>query len=73
MDYAWMREEGGTIHGRPWLVFRGRDGGLVRVRSVTQTGSKYMARSAAALQPRAERAYQMAVERVVSRLASAAD
>ena len=62
--YAWMREEGGTIHGNPFLVFPGRNGGLVFARSVTQTGTHYMARTARELQPFAMAAWGKAIERV---------
>ncbi len=69
--YAWMREEGGTIHGNPWLVFRGKNGGWVRVRSVTQTGTHFMKRTASELRPRADQVYTAAIERVLARLAAA--
>lgn len=62
--YAWMREEGGTITGNPWLVFQ-VGGRWVKVRSVTQSGSKYMERSAAQLEPRLDAIYGMAVERAL--------
>lgn len=65
--YAWQREEGGTITGNPWLVFQ-VNGNWVKVRSVTQTGSHYMQRSADALEPRIDRIYGMAVERVLAGL-----
>lgn len=62
--YAWMREEGGTITGNPWLVFQ-VNGRWVKVRSVTQSGSKYMERSAEQLEPRLDAIYGMAVERAL--------
>lgn len=62
--YAWMREEGGTIYGNPWLVFPGRHGGLVRVRQVTQSGTQYMRRTVAQLEPFAMVAWGKAIERV---------
>ncbi len=65
--YAWQREEGGTITGNPWLVFQVH-GQWVKVRSVTQTGSHYMQRSADALAPRLDRIYGMAVDRVLAGL-----
>lgn len=65
--YAWQREEGGTIEGNPWLVFQ-INGQWVKVRSVTQTGSHYMQRSADALEPRLDRIYGMAVDRVLAGL-----
>lgn len=65
--YAWMREEGGTITGNPWLVFQ-VNGNWVKVRSVTQTGSHYMQRSADAFEPRVDRIYGMAVDRVLGAL-----
>lgn len=62
--YAWMREEGGTIYGNPYLVFR-VDGRLVFARSVTQSGTKYMERSAAQLEPRLDAIYGAAVQRAL--------
>lgn len=62
--YAWMREEGGTIYGNPWLVFQ-VNGQWVKVRSVTQSGTQYMARSAQQLEPRLDAIYGMAVERAL--------
>ena len=61
--YAWMREVGGTITGNPWLVFQ-IGGRWVRTRSVTQTGTHYMARSARELEPFAMMAWGRAIERV---------
>ena len=66
--YARMREFGGTIVGRPWLVFRTKSGNWVKVRSVTQTGSRYMQRSLDALRPRAEAAFGAALQRIVARI-----
>lgn len=48
--YAWMREKGGTIVPKPEnptgsLWFMGDEGHLVRVKSVTQSGSFYMENS----------------------------
>lgn len=63
--YAWMREEGGTITGNPWLVFQ-VNGQWVKVRSVTQSGTQYMARSAETLEPRLDRIYGMALDRTMA-------
>ena len=62
--YAWMREEGGTIHGNPFLVFEW-NGRLIFARQVTQEGSHYMAKSAEQLEGRVEPIYGAAVERVL--------
>ncbi len=67
--YAAMREYGGTIYGNPWLVFPGRDGGLVFVRSVTQTGTRYMGRSLDALRPRARAAFAAGLQRAMAGVA----
>lgn len=63
--YARMRERGGTIVGRPWLVFQ-IDGRWVKVRSVTQKGSWYMRRTVDTLRPRFEAAMQAAVNRALA-------
>jgi hypothetical protein len=65
--YARMREYGGTIHGRPWLVFQ-INGRWVKVRSVTQSGSFYMRRTVDTLRPRFEQAMQAAVDRALARM-----
>lgn len=65
--YARIREVGGTIVGRPWLVFQ-VDGRWVKVRSVTQRGSFYLRRSRDALAPRVEAAGQAAMRRIAAAL-----
>jgi hypothetical protein len=65
--YAWMREEGGTITGNPWLVFQ-VDGRWVKVRSVTQSGSHYMAQSVAGLEGRVDAVYGAALDRALGAL-----
>lgn len=67
--YAWMREEGGTIRARnaKALAFM-YNGNLVMVKSVTQTGTKYMERSADTLETRLEGIYQLAVDRALGRI-----
>lgn len=62
--YAWMREEGGTIMGNPWLVFQLPNGRWVKVRSVTQSGTHYMQRSVRELEPFALATWGKAIERV---------
>lgn len=74
--YAWMREEGGTIvprnakalaipipgatrNGRPLVVF---------AKSVTQTGTKYMQRSAESLESRLRPIYERGVDRILGRI-----
>lgn len=66
--YAWMREKGGTITGNPFLVFQTRDGRWVKVRSVTQTGTHYMERTANQLKARADAVYSAAMARVIARI-----
>lgn len=70
--YAAQREFGGTITGNPWLVFQ-VNGRWVKVRSVTQSGSHYMKRSADALRPRVRVIYGLAVQRVLASIGRAAD
>lgn len=70
--YAWMREVGGTIFGRPWLVFQ-VGGRWVKTRKVTQTGTHYMARSAQALRPRLHQIYGRAIGKVLAGIGKAAD
>lgn len=65
LEYAWMRERGGTIHGNPWLVFQ-VNGQWVKVRSVTQSGSHYMERSRQRMDGRAQAIYEMALQRVIN-------
>jgi hypothetical protein len=60
--YAWQREEGGTIHGNPWLVFQ-VNGRWVKVRSVTQVGTHYMRNTVGELEPIAMVAWGKAIER----------
>ncbi len=69
LEYAWMREEGGTIVPRNarFLVFEWQ-GHLVSAKRVTQTGTKYMQRSADQLEPLVEPAYGKAVERTLETL-----
>ncbi len=62
--YAWIREKGGTIVGNPWLVFQVA-GRWVKVRSVTQTGTHYMQRSANALRPKLKGLFAGAVRRAL--------
>lgn len=67
LEYAWMREEGGTIVPRNarFLAFEWQ-GKLVFARKVTQTGTKYMQRSADQLEPLMIPAYGEAVERTLA-------
>ena len=67
LEYAWMREEGGTIVPRNarFLAFEWQ-GKLVFARKVTQTGTKYMQRSADQLEPLMILAYGEAVERTLA-------
>lgn len=66
LEYAWMREEGGTIRPRngEFLVFE-IDGRLIFAREVTQSGTKYMERSADSLEPQIEPAYAAALDRAL--------
>jgi len=66
--YAFQREKGGTIKPKrgKYLVFPGRNGGLVFVRSVTQEGSHYMEKSSQAIQPRLRIVMQAAVSRAIA-------
>jgi hypothetical protein len=69
LEYAWQREEGGTIlprNGR-YLVFE-IDGETIFATSVTQEGSHYMQQSAEALEPLVVPAYEKAVDRVMGSL-----
>jgi hypothetical protein len=69
LEYAWQREEGGTIlprNGR-YLVFE-IDGETIFATSVTQDGSHYMQQSADALEPLVLPAYEKAVDRVMESL-----
>lgn len=53
VEYAAMQEFGGTIVPRraPYLVFRGRDGGLVFAKSVTIPAQPYMTPAAEHVRP----------------------
>lgn len=68
-DYAWQREEGGTIVPRSakFLVFEWQ-GKLVFAKKVTQSGSHYMQQSVDALRAKVVPAYEKAVERVFASL-----
>jgi len=68
--YAWMREVGGTIYGNPWLVFQTKSGQWVKVRSVTQTGTRYMGRAVDSLRPHAQQRWQTAVTRALAGIAN---
>ena len=69
MEYAWMREEGGTIVPRNRQFLRFEIGGrIVFARKVTQSGSHYMQRSMESLEPRVLPAYQGAVDRTMESL-----
>lgn len=69
LEYAWMREEGGTIVPRNASVLRFEIGGqVIYAKRVTQTGTKYMQRSAEQLEPLVEPAYEKAVERTMAAL-----
>jgi hypothetical protein len=61
--YAAQRNFGGTIRARnaPYLVFPGRNGGLVRVKSVTQTGTHYLERTVVRLRPIIQTEYRAAL------------
>ena len=67
MPYPFMREYGGTIVPKraKYLVFPGRNGGLVFARSVTQTGTRYMNRSFDIVRPRFQSVVAAAVARVL--------
>lgn len=66
LDYAWQREEGGTIYPRngQFLVFE-VGGQLVFARKVTQEGSHYMQQSMDAMEPRVVPIYQLAIDRTL--------
>ena len=69
LEYAWMREEGGTIVPRNASVLRFEIGGqVIYAKRVTQTGTKYMQRSADQLEPLMIPAYGEAVERTMAAL-----
>lgn len=63
--HVYMREFGGTIRGNPWLVFPGRNGGLVFVHSVTQKGVHYFSRSVEVIKPRFQSVVAAAVARAM--------
>ena len=69
LEYAWMREEGGTIVPRNarFLVFEWQ-GRLVFAKKVTQSGSHYMQKSVDALRAKVLPAYEKAVDRVLGSL-----
>lgn len=69
LEYAWQREEGGTIYPRngKYLVFEWK-GELIFAKKVTQSGSHYMQKSVDQLEPKVIPAYEKAVERVLSSL-----
>lgn len=66
--YARIQNFGGTIQGRPWLVFQTKAGNWVKVRSVTIPATNYLERTAAALRPRAQATFRAAVDRALSRM-----
>lgn len=69
LEYAWQREEGGTITARnaPYLVFFWEEKGIwVATKSVTQSGSHYMQSSFELLQVLADDAFEAAVDRALS-------
>lgn len=66
--YARIQNYGGTIFGRPWLVFQTKAGNWVKVRSVTIPATNYVQRTADALRPRVQRTYQAAVDRAIARM-----
>lgn len=67
VEYAYMREFGGTIVPRngKYLVFE-IGGQLIFAKSVTQTGTRYMNRSADSVEPLMQGAYDKAVERALA-------
>jgi len=67
MEYAWQREEGGTITARnaPYLVFQ-INGQWVKVKSVYQEGSHYMQNSFELVQVLADDAFEAAVDRALA-------
>lgn len=67
MPYPFMREYGGTIVPKKgqFLKFPGRNGGWIFVRSVTQTGTRYMNRSFDIVRPRLYTVAAAAVARVL--------
>lgn len=67
--YAAQRNFGGTIRARnaPYLVFPGRNGGLVRVKSVTQSGTHYLERTLVKLRPLVQQEYRQAVRAALGR------
>lgn len=42
LPYARIRDQGGTITGRPWLRFKTYDGAWHTVHQVHQTGNRYL-------------------------------
>lgn len=70
MEYAWQREEGGTITARnaPYLVFFWAAKGVwVTTKSVYQEGSHYMADSFELVQVLADETFDAAIDRALSR------
>jgi len=69
LPYPFMREYGGTIVPvrAKYLVFRGRDGGLVFAKSVTQKGTRYMNRSFDIVRPRLIPVAEAAAARLLAR------
>ena len=67
--YAAQRNFGGTIRARnaPYLVFPGRNGGLVRVKSVTQSGTHYLERTVTRLRPLVQQEYKFALRAAMGR------
>lgn len=65
--YAWQREEGGTIEGNPYLVFQVK-GRWVKVRSVYQEGSHYMAKTMVPLRPFALYQWGIAIDKMLSEM-----
>lgn len=77
LEYAWQREEGGTIYPRnakvlafklAAVVSKGNPEGWVFAKSVTQVGTKYMERSKETLERRVNPIYQLAIDRVLGRI-----
>jgi hypothetical protein len=65
--HVYMREFGGTIVPKraKYLVFPGRNGGLVFAKSVTQTGVHYFSRSVEVIKPRFQGVVAAAVARAM--------
>ena len=68
LEYAYMREYGGTIYprnGKYLVFFWEKVGAMVYATQVTQSGSHYMGKSMEALEPLAMGAFQKAVDRAL--------